>query len=110
MSGIFSCKDFPAREGDVVAGGDGHFLGRDRLVREGHDPRDTRTGDRREGEHMPRDGFAFAVGQTESAFCAAGGDVTVDEAVHMRQTADARVTVHKAAEMLAVPGPEFRTR
>ena len=52
---------------------------------------------------MPRDGVAFAVGQAENALRPCGGNVAVDEAVHVRQPSEAGIMAHKAAETLAVP-------
>ena len=52
---------------------------------------------------MPRDGVAFAVGQAENALRPCGGNVAVDEAVHVRQPSEAGIMAHKAAKTLAVP-------
>ena len=101
--GCFLCKNFMVRVRDVAADSGGHFLGCHGFIRHGDDPRDSCARHGRQRKHVPCNGFALPLGQTEGMLGAVGCDVAVNEPVHVRNAVHAGKMAQITAEALAVP-------
>lgn len=87
---------------DVTADSGGHFLRCHGFIRHGDDPRDSRARHGRQRKHMPCNGFALPLGQTEGMLGAVGCDVAVNEPVHVCNAMHAGKMAQIPAEALAV--------
>ena len=101
--GCFLCENFMVRVRDVTADSGGHFLGRHGFIRHGDDPRDSRARHGRQRKHVPCNGFALPLGQTEGMLGAVGCDVAVNEPVHVCNAVHAGKMAQITAKALAVP-------
>ena len=101
--GCFLCENFMVRVRDVTADSGGHFLGCHGFIRHGDDPRDSCARHGRQRKHVPCNGFALPLGQTEGMLGAVGCDVAVNEPVHVGNAMHAGKMAQITTKALAVP-------